>query len=92
MQNEPFYSLYLNNGEKVSGFVNPYSKKRLREDTYAVIDDDLFEEMRKKDSREEFRRVLIDTYLRGLHSDLQTLTEKFLSALVLIGLLFNVAA
>lgn len=92
MQNEPFYSLYLNNGEKVSRFVNPYSKKRLREETYAVIDDDLFEEMQKNDSREEFRRVLIETYLQGLHSDLQTRTDKFLSALVLIGLLFNVAA
>lgn len=70
MQNEPFYDLYLNSGEEVSAFVNPYSKKRLREEAYAVIDEDLFEQMQIHDSREEFRRVLIDTYLQGLHSDL----------------------
>ena len=70
MQNEPFYNLFLNTGEEVFGFSNPYSKKRLREETYAVIDDDLFAQMRLKDSRNELRRVLIDTYLQGLHSDL----------------------
>ena len=70
MQNEPFYSLYLNNGEEVSGFVTPYSKKRLREKTYAVIDDDLFAQMRTKDSRDLFRELLISKYLLYLHSDL----------------------
>ena len=92
MQNEPFYSLYLNSGEEVSGFVNPYSKKRLREETYAVIDDDLFEQMQLKESRDEFRRILINKYLLGLHSDLQAKTDKLLSALVVVGLLLKVAA
>ena len=70
LQNEPFYCLHLNNGEEVLRFETPYSKRRLREETYAVIDDDLFEQMTIKDSREEFRRVLIDTYLQRLHSDI----------------------
>lgn len=70
MQNEPFYRLYLNTDEEVSGIVNSYSKKRLREETYAVIDTDLFEQMRLNDSRELFRELLIRKYLIGLHSDL----------------------
>lgn len=70
MQNEPFYSLYFNTGKEFRGVSSPYSKKRLREETYAVIDEDLYEQMQLKDSRNEFRRVLIDTYLQGLHSDL----------------------
>lgn len=92
MQNEPFYSLYSNSGEEVSGFANPYSKKRLREETFAVIDDDLFEQIQLKESRDEFRRILINTYLLGLHSDLRAKTDRVLSALVVIGLLLNVAA
>ena len=76
MQNEPFYNLFLNTGEEVSGFSNPYSKKRLREETYAVIDDDLFAQMRMKDSRDEFRKILIDKYLQGLHSDLSPENEE----------------
>lgn len=71
MRNEPFYSLYLNSGEEVSGLINPYSKNRLRKETYAVIDVDLFEQMQLKESRDAFRRILINTYLLGLHSDIQ---------------------
>lgn len=70
MQNEPFYSLYLNSGEEIKRGIPPYSKKRLREEAYAVLDDDLFEQMRTKSSRNEVRKVLVDTYLRNLHSDL----------------------
>lgn len=70
MRNEPFYSLYFNSGEEVSAHVNPFSKKRLKNETYAIIDDDLFEQMQIKDSRNEFKNVLINTYLLGLHSDL----------------------
>ena len=70
MQNEPFYSLYLNSGEEVKRGIPPYSKKRLQEETYAVLDDDLFKQMQTKASRNEMRIVLVDTYLRGLHSDL----------------------
>jgi putative restriction endonuclease len=86
MQNEPFYSLYLNSGDEVSRFVNPYSKKRLREETYAVIDDDLFEQMQLRESRDEFRKVLINTYLQGLHSDLQTKSTTVLSLIALVDL------
>lgn len=70
MQNEPFYSLYLNSGEEVKSGIPPYSKKRLREETYAILDDDLFKQMQTKTSRNKFREVLVETYLRGLYSDL----------------------
>lgn len=70
MQNEPFYCLYLNSGEELLGIGNPYSVKRLREEVYAVIDDDLFFQMQIDDSRTCFRALLINTYLQGLHSDL----------------------
>ena len=69
MQNEPFYTLFLNTGEEINSFSNSYSIKRLREETYAVIDSDLFELMQKEHIRTEFRELLIDTYLWGLHSD-----------------------
>ncbi len=72
MRNEPFFSLYLNTGQEIMGVSKPYSKRRLEEETYAVIDDDLFKQMQLKDSRDTFRRVLIDTYLHGLHSDLSS--------------------
>ena len=70
MKNEPFYCLYLNSGEEVSALGNPFSKKHLREETYAVLDDDLFTQMRLEGSRDKFRKILIDKYLKGLHSDL----------------------
>lgn len=70
MQNEPFYSLYLNNGDEISSFNNPYSISRLRKETHAVIDRDLFKLMQKESTREELRELLIGTYLQGLHSDL----------------------
>ena len=70
MQNEPFYSLNLKSGDSISDFKSPYSVRRLREETYAVIDRDLFRLMQKGKSRAEFRELLINTYLQGLHSDL----------------------
>ncbi len=70
MQNEPFYSLCFNSGKIVTDLAHPFSKKRLREETFAVIDEDLFEQMQIIESREEFRSILINTYLLGLHSDL----------------------
>lgn len=70
MQNEPFYSLFLNSGEEIRRKTNPYSKKRLREDTFAIIDNDMFSLMQIEESREEFKEILTNTYLIGLHSDL----------------------
>ena len=70
MRNEPFYDLYFNDGKLVTTIKSPYSIKKLREETYAIIDPDLFALMSKRDNRIEFRTKLIDTYLKGLHSDL----------------------
>lgn len=70
MKNEPFYRLFLNSGEDIRSVSNPYSKKRLREDTFAIIDSDLFSLMQIKEYREEFKEILTKTYLIGLRSDL----------------------
>lgn len=67
MQNEPFYRLYLNNGQDVSGMKAQYSVKWLRENTYAVIDKELFDLMCDENACAELQIILIDTYLKGLH-------------------------
>lgn len=71
MQNEPFYSLFLNSVEYLSDYSHPYSVKRLMEETYAELDQDFFLLMQDRKPRSEFRNVLVTTYLQGLHSDLQ---------------------
>lgn len=91
MRNEPFYSLFHNTGEEIVGNSNAYSKKRLKEETYAVIDEDLYEQMQKEDSRNELRSILIDTYLRELHSDLEQKKETVLSLMAITGLFLHVA-
>ena len=80
MQNEPFYKLYLNDGQDTSSISNPYSVKRLRENTYAMIDRDLFEAMQNQNARAELRVALISTYLHGLHSGM-------VNAMTLVGLI-----
>lgn len=65
MQNEPFYRLFLNNGLDVSGMKAQYSVKWLRENTYAIIDQELFSMMGDENARAEFRVTLIGTYLCG---------------------------
>ncbi len=70
MQNEPFYTLCFNNGKTAQSFNNTYSVKNLRENTFAILDPDLFSLMNNKNSRTELRNVLINTYLLNLNSDL----------------------
>lgn len=88
MQNEPFYRLCLNNGQDVTGMKARYSVKWLRENTFATIDQKLFNLMQDENARAELRVILIGTYLKGLHVG----TDKMLSALTLLGLILNLAA
>lgn len=88
MQNEPFYRLYLNNGQDVSGLSAKYSVKWLRENTYATIDKELFVLMQDENSRAELRVSLISTYLEGLHHG----KDIVLSALPQLGLFIHLAA
>ena len=88
MQNEPFYRLCLNNGQDVSGMKAQYSVRWLRENTYAIIDQKLFNLMQDENARAELRVILIGTYLKGLHVG----TDKMLSVLTLLGLILNLAA
>lgn len=88
LQNEPFYSLYMNNGQLINGGTGRYSIPWLRENTYAMLDDKLFQLMQNENARAELRVTLVSTYLKDLHSG----TDSVLSALTLIGLILNLAA
>ena len=88
MQNEPFYRLCLNNGQDTVGMKAQYSVNWLRDNTYAVIDQKLFNLMKDENARAELRVILIGTYLKRLHAG----TDKMLSALTLLGLILNLAA
>ena len=88
LQNEPFWNLYLNNGKDLSTVTSPYSVSRLRENTHAIIDQELFELMRDEDSCARLRVLLISQYLQDQHIPL----DKSLSVLAIIGTLLNFAA
>ena len=88
LQNEPFWSLYLNDGKDLSTVTSPYSVSRLRENTHAIIDQELFELMRDEDRRARLRVLLISQYLQDQHIPL----DKSLSVLAIIGTLLNFAA
>lgn len=88
LQNEPFWNLYLNNGNDLSTVTSPYSVSRLRENTHAIIDQELFELMRDEDSRARLRVLLISQYLQDQHIPL----GKSLSVLAIIGTILNFAA
>ena len=88
LQNEPFWNLYLNNGKDLSTVTSPYPVSRLRENTHAIIDQELFELMRDEDSCARLRVLLISQYLQDQHIPL----DKSLSVLAIIGTLLNFAA
>ena len=88
LQNESFWSLYLNDGKDLSTVTSPYSVSRLRENTHAIIDQELFELMIDEDRRARLRVLLISQYLQDQHIPL----DKSLSVLAIIGTLLNFAA
>ena len=90
MQNEPFYRLFMNNGQQITGGTGRYSVIWLRENTYAMIDPGLLKLMQDENSRAELRTVLIGQYLQGLHAgvDGNTLT----AVIAFVGLLLQAAA
>lgn len=88
LQNEPFYRLYMNNGQLISGGTGRYSISWLRENTYAMLDEKLFHLMQDENARAELRVKLVSTYLKDLHSG----TDSVLSALTLLGLFIHLAA
>ena len=88
LQNEPFWNLYLHHGKDLSTVTSPYSVSRLRENTHAIIDQELFELMRDEDSCARLRVLLISQYLQDQHIPL----DKSLTVLAIIGTLLNFAA
>ncbi len=63
MQNEPFYSLFSNNGESLNSVPKAYPLHRLRTDVYAVLSTGLFDLMKQPLIRGQIRELLINTYL-----------------------------
>lgn len=88
LQNEPFWNLYLNNGKDLSTVTSPYSVSRLRENTHAVIDQELLELMLNEDGRARLRVLLISHYLQDQHIPL----DRSLSVLAIISTLLSFAA
>lgn len=88
LQNEPFWSLYLNDGKDLSTVTSPYSVKRLRESTHAIMDSELFALMQDEDCRARLRVTLIGQYLQDQHIPI----DKSLTILAVIGTLINLAA
>lgn len=86
MQNEPFYKLYTNDGKELSG--SPYSVKKLRESTYAILDKDLYDLMKDENCRAQLRVVLVSTYFQNQHIT----PDVLLSVLALLGTMINLAA
>ena len=68
LQHESFWNLYLNDGKDLNTITSPYSVKRLREHTHAIIDKELFELMKNEDNRAALRVTLIGTYLQVQHN------------------------
>ena len=91
MQTEPFYRLYMNNGQLISGGTGRYSIKWLRGNTYAMIDEQLLRLMQGENSRAELRVALISTYLHGLH---MAVDGKALASAIItvLGMMLQTAA
>ena len=66
LQTEPFYRLYMKNGQMINGGTGRYSIKWLRENTYAMIDPELLRLMQDENYRAEIRVILISKYLKDL--------------------------
>ena len=86
MQNEPFFKLYTRDGKDLSG--SPYSVKKLRENTYAILDKDLYNLMKDENCRAQLRVVLVSTYLQNQHIT----PDVMMSVLALLGTIIHIAA
>ena len=91
LQTEPFYRLYMNNGQLINGGTGRYSIKWLRGNTYAMIDEQLLCLMQGENSRAELRVALISTYLQGLHTGVDG--KALVSAIItVLGMMLQTAA
>ena len=84
LQNEPFYNLYHNGGLPLNLADPHYSISYLRDNTHALIDEDLFRLMCDESCRAELRVTLISKYLQGLHtpSEILMLILPFLTPIL----------
>lgn len=86
--NEPFYRLFQNNGQQITGGTGRYSIKWLRENTYATIDQELFTLMKDENARAELRVVLFSSYLKD---NLTGSGVKALSSIAIVVMMLSAA-
>ncbi len=88
---EPFYRLFISSGQQINGGTGRYSVKWLRNNTYAMIDEQLLKLMQDENSRAELRVLLISKYLQELHVGVggNMLTSAIIT---ILGLLLQTAA
>ena len=89
MQNEPFYHLKMKDDSDLASIGNPYSERKLRENTYAVIDKELFELMRNEATCGMLRISLTKTYLQGWNVGL---SPSVMPALLVLEMLIRMVA
>lgn len=89
LQNEPFWALYMNDGTDLRMVTSPYSVKRLRENTYAIMDPELFALMQDGDSRARLRVTLIGQYLQDQYIPVD---NAMIICAMILSTMLNIAA
>lgn len=80
MGSEPFWKLFDENGARLEKMTTTPSISYLRDKHIAAfIDDELFEYMKVKESRERLRTTLVSNYLRKDKSQLRKVLPLFIS-------------
>ena len=87
LQNEPFWRLVSKNNQPLSSFRSPYSVKRLRDNVYAEVDDELFELLKNENNRKVYKKAIIDQYL----DNYKEVKGKLVLLTAMITLFTNVA-
>ena len=64
LKNESFWTLFYKNGDLVGKIKPTYSIKTLRKDFYAVLNDDIFEYLQKKNNQISLTELIINKYLK----------------------------
>lgn len=64
LKNESFWTLCYKNGDLVGKVKPTYSTKILRRDFYAVLNDDIFEYLQKKNNQISLTELIINKYLK----------------------------
>lgn len=64
LKNESFWDLYYKSGEFVGNIKPIYSINTLRQEIYAVLDDELYKYLQERSNRQRLEELLINVYLK----------------------------